>query len=94
MENSGYLLFLAIDQEGGRVARLKEPFTQFLGNAAIGENLDPEQSTIHVASTTAKEMSLVGLNMNMAPVMDVAQPNMDSHLVWRSFLMILVISFL
>ena len=85
MENSGIPLFLAIDQEGGRVARLKEPFTQFPGNAAIGESPDPEQSAIQYASTTAREMSLVGLNMNLAPVMDVAQVNMDSHLVGRSF---------
>jgi len=85
MENSGIPLFLAIDQEGGRVARLKEPFSQFPGNAAIGEDPDPEQSAIQYASTTAREMSLVGLNMNMAPVMDVAQPNMDRHLVGRSF---------
>jgi len=85
MENSGYPLFLAIDQEGGRVARLKEPFTQFPGNAAIGEDSDPEQSALHFAGTTVREMSLVGLNMNLAPVMDVAQVDMDSHLVGRSF---------
>ena len=84
-ENSGIALFLAIDQEGGRVARLKEPFTRFPGNEAIGVTPDPEQSAIHFASTTAREMSLVGLNMNMAPVVDVAQVNMDSHLVGRSF---------
>jgi len=84
-ENSGLPLFLAIDQEGGRVARLKEPFTLFPGNAAIGKNPDPEQSALDFASTTAREMSLVGLNMNMAPVLDVAQPNMDAHLVGRSF---------
>jgi len=71
MENTGIPLFLAIDQEGGRVARLGEPFTQFPGNAAIGENPDPEKSALHFATTTAREMSLVGLNMNMAPVLDV-----------------------
>ena len=85
MENSGYPLFLAIDQEGGRVARLKQPFSQFPGNAGIGESPNPEKSALHFASTTAREMSLVGLNMNMAPVIDVAQVHMDSHLVGRSF---------
>lgn len=85
MENSGISLFLAIDQEGGRVTRLKEPFTQFPGNAAIGASPDPEQTAHHFASTTAREMSLVGLNMNMAPVLDVAYPNIDFHLVDRCF---------
>jgi len=85
MENSGYPLFLAIDQEGGRVTRLKQPFSQFPGNAGIGGSPNPEKSALHFASTTAREMSLVGLNMNMAPVIDVAQAHMDSHLVGRSF---------
>ncbi|UCH00797.1 MAG: beta-N-acetylhexosaminidase [Deltaproteobacteria bacterium] len=85
MENSGLPLFLAIDQEGGRVARLKEPFTQFPGNAAMGENPNSEQGALQFARTTAREMSLVGLNMNMAPVLDVAQPNMEPHLVGRCF---------
>jgi beta-N-acetylhexosaminidase len=83
--SSGTPLFLAIDQEGGRVARLEEPFTQFPGNAAIGESPDPEPSALEYASTTAREMSLVGLNMNMAPVLDVAHPDMDVHLTGRSF---------
>jgi len=83
--NSGIPLFLAIDQEGGRVARLGEPFTQFPGNASVGKSPDPETSALEFARTTAMEMSLVGLNMNMAPVLDVANPNMDAHLVGRSF---------
>jgi beta-N-acetylhexosaminidase len=85
MEDSGFPLFLAVDQEGGKVARLKPPFTQFPGNEAIGRGTDPEQSALHFASITAKEMTLVGLNMNMAPVLDVAQPNMDPHLMGRPF---------
>ena len=85
MEDSGFPLFLAVDQEGGRVARLNPPFTQFPGNEAIGRSPDPEGSALRFASVTAKEMTLVGLNMNMAPVLDVAQPHMDSHLVGRPF---------
>jgi beta-N-acetylhexosaminidase len=76
---------MAIDQEGGRVARLEEPFTRFPGNAAIGESPDPDASSIEFAGTTAREMSLVGLNMNMAPVLDVANPDIDAHLKGRSF---------
>ena len=36
MESQGMPLFLAVDQEGGRVARLQAPFTGFPGNSAIG----------------------------------------------------------
>ena len=33
-------LFIAIDQEGGSVARLEAPFSTFPGNAAIGNDSD------------------------------------------------------
>lgn len=74
-------LFIAIDQEGGQVARLKPPFTQFPGNPAmsgIGE-------AAHFARVTARELSAVGINMNMAPVLDVAAPGMGGIMKGRAF---------
>ena len=74
-------LFIAIDQEGGRVARLKEPFTQFPGNPHMRHEADAE----HFAEVTAAELSQVGINMNMAPVMDVAPEDSDSIMAQRAF---------
>ena len=67
-------LFISIDQEGGRVARLKEPFTQFPGNPKMK---GPEDA-IHFARVTAKELTEIGVNMNLAPVLDVAPQGKDS----------------
>ena len=46
-------LMIAIDQEGGQVARLKEPFTQFPGNASMKNVAD----AIYFAETTAAELA-------------------------------------
>ncbi len=74
-------LFIAIDQEGGQVARLGPPFTQFPGNPGIRGEADAE----HFAAVTAAELASVGINMNMAPVLDVAPPDMDSVMAKRVF---------
>ncbi len=74
-------LFIAIDQEGGQVARLKPPFTQFPGNPAIKNEAD----AVHFAEITAAELNSVGVNMNMAPVMDVAPEGMRSIMAGRAF---------
>jgi beta-N-acetylhexosaminidase len=81
----GVPVFLAVDQEGGRVARLREPFTQFPGNAAIGKDDLPVEKAIEFALTTAKEMRLVGLNMDFAPVVDVRRGEPEKHLKGRIF---------
>ena len=81
----GVPLFLAVDQEGGRVARLKEPFTHFPGNTAIGQDPGPVDKAIVFASVTAKEMAMVGLNMNLAPVVDVRRGEPEKHLAGRTF---------
>ena len=74
-------LLIAIDQEGGQVARLKEPFTQFPGNSKMK---GPEDA-VFFAKTTAKELSEVGINMNMAPVLDVAPEGINSVMAERAF---------
>ena len=66
-------LFLAVDQEGGRVARLKAPFTEFPGNEAIGSDPQPQKKAIEFSTITAEEMKRVGLNMNFAPVLDIGR---------------------
>jgi beta-N-acetylhexosaminidase len=64
---------------------LREPFTRFPGNAAIGEEQEPLEKAREFARITAHEMKLVGLNMDLAPVLDVGGPNVDKHLVGRTF---------
>ena len=78
-------LFLAVDQEGGRVARLREPFRNFPGNAAIGMDEEPAKKAIEFAMVTSREMKTVGLNMNLAPVVDVQRGEIERHLAGRSF---------
>jgi beta-N-acetylhexosaminidase len=74
-------LVIAIDQEGGQVARLKEPFTQFPGNSAMKDIAD----AVYFAKTTATELAEAGINMNLAPVMDVAPQEISSIMAERSF---------
>lgn len=78
-------LFLAVDQEGGRVSRLPPPFSQFPGNAAIGSSPTPPAMARAFARTTAIEMALVGLNMDLAPVLDVAGNHPNPALDGRMF---------
>jgi beta-N-acetylhexosaminidase len=74
-------LLIAIDQEGGQVARLKAPFTQFDGNPAMGG----KQDAADFARICANELAQVGINMNLAPVLDVNCPGVDSVMARRSF---------
>jgi beta-N-acetylhexosaminidase len=69
---SGLPLLISVDQEGGPVQRLKAPFTiippaRKLG--LMGSALRVEA----LARQTARELSLVGINVNLAPVLDVAR---------------------
>jgi beta-N-acetylhexosaminidase len=85
MTYHGHPLILAVDQEGGRVARLKQPFTVFPGNSAIGADDHPVEKAMEFGRVTAAEMKLVGLNMNLAPVVDVQRGELEKHLAGRSF---------
>ncbi|HSE57296.1 MAG TPA: beta-N-acetylhexosaminidase [Nitrospiraceae bacterium] len=63
-------LLISIDQEGGRVSRLPRGFTIFPPCELIGRCHSGELAYA-AAATIAKELKAVGINMNMAPVLDV-----------------------
>lgn len=63
-------LLISIDQEGGRVSRLPKGFTIFPPCEVLGQVRSCELAYA-AAATIAAELRSVGINMNMAPVLDV-----------------------
>jgi len=65
-------LLIAVDQEGGVVQRLKAPFTIIPAARELGAAATPEEVEL-LARKVARELALVGININLAPVLDVAR---------------------
>ncbi|MCX5892859.1 MAG: beta-N-acetylhexosaminidase [Deltaproteobacteria bacterium] len=63
-------LLIALDQEGGPVQRLKAPFTLIPAARELGLTATPEEVE-DLARRVGLELALVGVNMNLAPVLDV-----------------------
>src|SRR6202795_3081626 len=63
-------LWVSIDQEGGRVARLRAPFTEWPPMAARGRSGDPALA-LRFASALAAELKAVGITLDYAPVLDI-----------------------
>ncbi len=63
-------LFISIDMEGGRVHRLKAPFTQWPPLKLIGD-LDAPTVAFHFAQRMGVELMAVGINLDFAPCLDV-----------------------
>jgi beta-N-acetylhexosaminidase len=74
-------LLIAVDQEGGQVSRLGPPFTQFPGNPALQD----ESAADRFAAVTAAELGPVGINMNLAPVLDVVPEGLAGVMAARVF---------
>src|SRR5262245_29017960 len=62
--------WVSVDQEGGRVARLKSPFTEWPPMAALGRSGDLRLAE-RFARALAAELRAVGVTLNYAPVLDV-----------------------
>lgn len=78
-----YGLLMTIDQEGGIVTRLQSG-TDMPGNMAIGATRS-EDIAGNVGGAIGEELSALGINMNLAPVMDVNN-NPDNPVIGvRSF---------
>ena len=76
---------ISIDQEGGTVARLPEPFCQFRGARELADSDNPGREVLKYARTCAQELLDVGINMNFAPVLDVCSVDKGYFMEHRSF---------
>lgn len=65
-------LLVAIDQEGGRVNRLKPDygFPPSVSHEELGRRDDPDH-TYREAEQTARTLAAAGINLNLAPVVDL-----------------------
>lgn len=64
------LLLVAVDQEGGTVTRIRRGATSFPGNRVLGEG-GSEREAYQQGLATGQELATLGVNLNLAPVLDL-----------------------
>ena len=70
LAETGYPAFIAIDQEGGAVTRLSPDATNVPGAMALAAT-DRKDYARDCARITGRELLALGVNFNLAPVLDV-----------------------
>lgn len=80
----GRPLLAAIDQEGGPVRRLGPPFSVLPSQREMAENLGPDEVRA-LGSTSGRELAAVGINFNLAPVLDLTTEPEAMYMAERSF---------
>lgn len=75
---------IAIDQEGGSVARLGPPFTQFPDARKLAQSENPESRLSDYARVCVGELKDIGVNYNLAPVLDVCEAGKKYFMERRS----------
>ena len=81
---AGRPLLLALDQEGGQVARLRNGFTELPPMRAVGATGDVGLAH-EVGALLGREVQAVGFDMNYAPVLDVDTNPQNPVIAARSF---------
>ncbi|MEO5367831.1 MAG: beta-N-acetylhexosaminidase [Magnetococcus sp. WYHC-3] len=79
-------LTLWIDQEGGRVQRLREPLTRFPSAAAYA-TLGPAGAELArmAGQVCGEELAALGIGVNCAPVLDIREEGADPVIGERAF---------
>jgi beta-N-acetylhexosaminidase len=77
-------LFVSVDQEGGLVVRVPDGATIFPGNMAVGATGDTQLAR-QVAEASADELLAMGVNMDLAPVVDVNTNPLNPVIGVRAF---------
>lgn len=83
LSGAGVPLFIAVDQEGGGVSRIHT--SPAMPSAfTIGQTNDPTLA-FQAGKVTGELLSLLGFNMNLAPVLDITDDKLRSFISTRSF---------
>jgi beta-N-acetylhexosaminidase len=77
-------VFVAVDQEGGVVQRLRDGFTRIPPMRVLGETGDSELAW-RVGNLVGRELRAVGVDVNFAPVLDVDTNPQNPVIGNRSF---------
>lgn len=87
-ESAKIPMFMAVDEEGGAVARIGNNknmgTTAFPPMKEVGDSGDISEA-YHIGETIAKDISLLGFNVDFAPVADVMTNENNSEIGDRSF---------
>lgn len=78
----GRPLWVAIDQEGGPVQRLAPPFTRL--PSARDLSIEGERAVVEWSARAAAELRQVGIQINLAPVLDVVAGGKSHFMEARS----------
>lgn len=82
--NSGIPAFIALDQEGGNVVRVKDGATVLPGNMTLGATRSPMLSMVS-GQSMGIDLRRLGFNMNLAPVLDINSNPRNPVIGVRSF---------
>lgn len=80
---AAYPLLICVDQEGGKVQRV-EGITHFPGNMTLGATHSPELAE-KMGRETGRQLRSLGINWNLAPVLDVNSNPANPVIGSRSF---------
>ncbi|MCJ8277893.1 MAG: beta-N-acetylhexosaminidase [Bdellovibrionales bacterium] len=83
LKNTGVPLLIAVDQEGGKVIRIKT--SPSLPSARTLALTDDEGLVQDAGYVTGQLLSTLGFNMNLAPVVDISNASYTDFLGNRSF---------
>lgn len=84
LENQNVPPYVAVDQEGGDVNRLRGLTSTLLGQKNIADSLTPERAE-QLYSAQARQIRNLGFHLNLAPVVEVENDSNRDFLDTRTF---------
>lgn len=84
IKNNKVPAFISIDQEGGMVTRIYEGATFLPGNMAFAA-VDDKEAVLREGEVSGEELRALGINLNLAPVLDVNNNSKNPVIGVRSY---------